>query len=409
MGASNGAGAESRGECALNRLLVLFFVSAVDVLGFGIMIPLIPYMGDRFGATPAEITWTLAAYSVCQFIAAPIWGRISDRYGRRPVLIIGLIGACIGYLILAYATSLTGLYVSRIVGGLMAGNISAALAYASDVSAPKDRAKSLGMIGAAIGIGFMLGPAIGGALAGSDPATANFALPAFVSCGLAILAMLLVFFVLPESRSAEQRIAGAAVAGDRSPLALLAKLPRLRAIVIAAVLVISAQAILESISALWAFKRFGFGPRDAGLLLLTLAMVAVIMQGGLVRVLVPKFGEQKLAIFGATAYVLGLIIVAFAPVFAIAVLGLLFCGAGIGAYQPSASSLASRQSDESNRGAVMGTFQAASSLARIIGPTISGPIFGIWGASAPFLVAVAFVAPAIFILLNLPATQQSES
>lgn len=393
----------------MNRLLVLFFVSVVDVLGFGIMIPLIPYMGDRFGATPAEITWTLAAYSICQFVAAPVWGRISDRHGRRPVLIIGLIGACVGYVILAFATGLTGLYVSRIVGGLMAGNISAAFAYASDVSSPEDRAKSLGMIGAAIGIGFMLGPAIGGALAGSDPATANFVRPAVVSCGLALLAMLLVVFVLPESRTEAQRDAGEAGGDSRSPFALLARLPRLRAIVIAATLVISAQAILESISALWAFKRFGFGPRDAGLLLLSLALVAVIMQGGLVRVLVPRFGEQKVATVGAMAYVLGLVIVAFAPAFWIAVLGLLACGAGVGAYQPAASSLASRQSDESNRGAVMGTFQASSSLARIIGPTISGPIFGLWGVSAPFLVAIAFVVPAIFVLFSLPSARDAQS
>ena len=393
----------------MNRLLVLFFVSAVDVLGFGIMIPLIPYMGDRFGANAAQITWTLAAYSACQFVAAPIWGRVSDRYGRRPVLVIGLIGACMGYIILAYSTSLFGLYASRIVGGLMAGNISAAFAYASDVSSTQDRAKSLGMIGAAIGIGFMLGPAIGGALAGGDAATANFMRPAFVSCGLAIVAMLLVLFVLPESRSAEQRFAGEAHAASRSPFVLLAQLPRLRAIMIAATLVISAQAILESISALWAYKRFGFGPRDAGLLLLGLAMVAVIVQGGLVRVLVPKFGEQRLAIFGASAYVIGLLVVALAPGFPLAVLGLLTCGAGVGAYQPAASSLASRQSDDTNRGAVMGTFQSSSSLARIIGPAISGPVFGIWGSSAPFLLGIAFIVPAVFILLNLPAQQELET
>lgn len=392
----------------MNRLLVLFFVSAVDVLGFGIMIPLIPYMGDRFGASAAHITWTLAAYSVCQFIAAPLWGRVSDRYGRRPVLIIGLVGACIGYLILAYATSMTGLYASRIVGGLMAGNISAALAYAADVSKPADRAKSLGMIGAAIGIGFMLGPAIGGALAGSDPATANFMRPAFVSCGLAVLAMLLVFFVLPESRSAEQRAASAAHPSRRSPLALLAALPRLRRIMIAAVLVISAQAILESISALWAFKRFGFGPRDAGLLLLSLATIAVIMQGGLVRVLVPRFGEQRLAIFGAVAYILGLMIVALAPGFGLAIAGLVSCGVGVGAYQPCASALASRESNEGNRGAVMGTFQSSSSLARIIGPAISGPVFGLWGTSAPFLVGIALVIPAVWLLATLPVGQLAE-
>ena len=393
----------------MNRLVIMFFVSAVDVLGFGIMIPLIPYMGDRFGASASQITWTLMVYSACQFVAAPLWGRVSDRYGRRPVLIIGLIGACVGYIILAMATSLAGLYVSRIIGGLMAGNVSAALAYASDVSAPKDRAKSLGMIGAAIGIGFMLGPAIGGALAGSDPATANFVRPAVVSCVLSLIAMLMVWLLLPESRTAEQRAAGAAHGPRRSPLELLRELPRLRWLVIAATLVISAQAILESISALWAFKRFGFGPRDTGLLLLGLAFVAVVMQGGLVRVLVPRFGEWRLATGGAMAYMVGLALIAWSPGLLVAVVGLVICGVGIGAYQPAVSSLASRQSNEGNRGAVMGTYQSSSSLARIIGPSISGPVFGQWGASAPFLAAILLILPAIAILMNFPHSGKAES
>src|SRR6201990_1944955 len=146
------------------RLGSLFIVSVIDILGFGILIPLVPYMGVRFNAPPEWITPIMGAYSLCQLLAAPFWGRLSDRYGRRPILMSSLAGACVSYLILGFADNLALLFVSRILGGFMAGNISAAFAYASDVSLPEKRAASLGLVGAAIGIGFSLGPALGGLL-----------------------------------------------------------------------------------------------------------------------------------------------------------------------------------------------------------------------------------------------------
>ena len=150
-------------------LRTLFVVCVIDVLGFGILIPLIPYMATRFGAPPALITPILGTYSLFQLLAAPIWGALSDRYGRRLILITSMLGASVSYLLLLSATSVVGLFVARAVAGFMAGNIAAAMAYAADISSSADRARSLGTVGAAIGIGFMLGPAIGGALAG-EPA-----------------------------------------------------------------------------------------------------------------------------------------------------------------------------------------------------------------------------------------------
>src|ERR1700736_6903644 len=187
------------------RLGSLFVVNVIDILGFGILIPLVPYMGLRFNAPPAWITPIMGAYSLCQLIAAPFWGRLSDRHGRRPILMTSLVGACISYLILGFADSIWWLLVSRMLGGFMAGNISAAFAYASDVSEPQKRAASLGLIGAAIGIGFTVGPAIGGGLAGKDLQTASFLLPATVSACLSVLAILLVAFMLPESNTAQLR------------------------------------------------------------------------------------------------------------------------------------------------------------------------------------------------------------
>ena len=380
----------------------LFLVSVIDILGFGILIPLVPYMANRYGASPTVITAIFGVYSLCQLIAAPFWGRLSDRYGRRPILMSSLAGACVSYLILGYADSLAWLFVSRILGGFMAGNISAAFAYASDVSTPEKRAASLGMVGAAIGVGFTLGPAIGGILAGNDPQAASFVLPAAVSASLSVLAILLVAFLLPESNTAERRREHAA--RERvGPLRLLIARPGLRFIATAALLVTFSQAVLESIFAIWSLNKFGFGPRTVGLLMFCLACLAVLMQGGGVRVLVPRLGEARLATFGVFVYVIGLVTVASAPSLAITGLGLALCGIGVGSFNPSASSLASKQADAHDRGAVMGTYQSSGSLARVIGPFVSGPIYAALGPGAPFLVGACVTLPAVWFIWRVGA------
>jgi MFS family permease len=375
----------------------LFLVSVIDILGFGVLIPLVPYMADRFGAAPAVITALFGVYSLCQLIAAPIWGRLSDRFGRRPILISSLGGACLSYVILGLAPSLGWLFASRILGGCMAGNIAAAFAYASDVSTPEKRAASLGMVGAAIGIGFTLGPAIGGLLAGNDLKTASFVLPAIVSAALSLFAIALVAFLLPESNTVERRKEHASRTRV-GPLRLLLDRPALRSVATAALLVTFSQAVLESILAIWALNKFGFGPRTVGLLMFCLACLAVLMQGGGVRLLVPRLGEVRLATVGVLAYVAGLVTVAEAGSVAITGLGLALCGIGIGSFNPSASSLASKQADVHDRGAVMGTYQSSTSLARVIGPFVSGPIYVALGAGAPFLVGACVTLPAIWFI-----------
>jgi DHA1 family tetracycline resistance protein-like MFS transporter len=224
---------------------VLFFVCVIDILGFGILIPLVPYMADRFGITPALITPILGIYSLCQLVAAPLWGRLSDRYGRRPILISSLAGACVSYLLLGFAHNVAGLVVARALAGVMAGNIAAAFAYAADISTPAQRAKSMGTVGAAIGIGFMLGPAIGGLLAGDDIRSANFLRPAAVSAALSLVAIALVYFVLRESHAPERRTQAGA-APRAGPVALLLARPALRSIAAASFLFTCSQAIFES-------------------------------------------------------------------------------------------------------------------------------------------------------------------
>src|SRR6202050_1485194 len=222
----------------------LFFVCVIDILGFGILIPLVPYMAVRFGVTPAYITPILGIYSLCQLLAAPLWGRLSDRYGRRPILIASLSGACASYLLLGFAHSTLGLVVARVIAGLMAGNIAAAFAYASDVSTEADRAKAMGVVGAAIGVGFMLGPAIGGLLAGDDLRSAAFTRPAITASALSLIAIALVVYLLPARHAAGRR--SASDAPRTGALRLLLARPALRAIAGASFLVTCSQSTFES-------------------------------------------------------------------------------------------------------------------------------------------------------------------
>jgi MFS family permease len=384
------------------QLAALFSFCVIDTLGFGILIPLVPYMADRFGTAPQFITPVLGSYSLCQLLAAPWWGRLSDRYGRRPVLMSSLAGACASYVLLGFAQNIWWLLASRMLAGAMAGNIAAAFAYAADVSPPEKRAASLGVVGAAIGIGFTLGPPVGGLLAGDDPRTANFSLPAAVSVVTSLLAILLVRFVLPESHTAErrrqdldERRRGAwRLLGARKALALLAA---------ATLIVTYSQSILESIFAIWALHRYGYGPRVVGFLLFAVALPALFMQGGLVRLLAPRLGEGRLASLGVVAYVAGLLLLGSARTLGVTVGGLLLCGIGLGAYSPSASALASKQSRGHDRGAVMGAYVASTSLARVLGPFSSGALYAALGPAAPFLVGACVTLPAAWLVRRAAA------
>jgi MFS family permease len=379
------------------QLGALFLFCVIDTLGFGILIPLVPYMADRFGVAAQFITPILGSYSLCQLLAAPWWGRLSDRFGRRPVLMSSLAGACASYLLLGAARNVWWLLASRMLAGFMAGNIAAAFAYASDVSTPARRAAALGMVGAAIGIGFTLGQPLGGMLAGADAHTANFQAPAAVSACMSLLAIALVRFVLPESHTAAHREAHPH-ASRRGSLRLLRERRSLALLAAATLLVTYSQAILESIFAIYALHRYGFGPRPVGLLLFGIALPALIMQGGGVRLLAPRFGEVRLATCGVLAYVAGLVMLAQASNLAGTVVGLLLCGSGLGAYNPSASALASLQSRGADRGAVMGAYVASASLARVLGPFTSGPLYALAGPAAPFLVGACVTLPAAWLV-----------
>ena len=380
------------------QLAALFVFCVIDTLGFGILIPLVPYMADRFGAAPQFITPVLGSYSLCQLLAAPYWGHLSDRYGRRPILMSSLAGACLSYVMLGFAHNIWWLLASRMLAGLMAGNIAAAFAYASDVSTPEKRAGTLGLVGAAIGIGFTLGQPLGGVLAGPDAAHANFVAPAVLSTLTSLTAILLVRFVLPESHASGARAQQPQDEPRRGSWRLLRQRPALARLAASTLVVTYSQAILESIFAIWALHRYGFGPRTVGFLLFGVALPALLMQGGVVRMLVPRLGEARLAMWGVLLYVAGLLTLSVAPVLGVTIAGLFLCGTGLGAYNPSAFALASKQSRGHDRGAVLGAYVASASLARVLGPFSSGPLYALLGSAAPFLIGACVTLPAAWLM-----------
>jgi MFS transporter, DHA1 family, tetracycline resistance protein len=378
----------------------LFVIVLIDLIGFGLVIPLLPFYAVRFAATPPQVTWLLATYSLMQLVAAPLWGRLSDRIGRRPVLMTSMAASALAYLWLGVAPDLWMLFAARALAGAGAGNIAAAQAYIADITKPEERAHGMGIIGAAFGLGFILGPALGGFLAGSDPATADLATPAWVAGGMSFAALCGVLLVLRESHPVERR--GAARPQRRIEAVRDAlRRPVLSRLIVIFFLVIFAFAAMESIFALWALRQLDWGPARVGYVFAYLGLLSAIMQGGLTRRLTKRYGEERLLLSGLVALVVALLIVPFArdlPVLggAFAVLAI-----GLGLVQPALNSLISRRAGGGEQGQVLGVTQSAGSLARIAGPPFAGYLFADLGHGSPFLGGAAIVALAFFLALNL--------
>lgn len=375
---------------------VLFLIVFIDLLGFGVIIPLLPYYAQHFGAAPDKVTLMMAIYSLMQFFAAPIWGQLSDRYGRKPILLISMAGAAISYLCMGLASSLWMLFAARGFAGAMAGNIAAAQAYIADVTKPEDRAKGMGLIGAAFGLGLIFGPAMGGLLGGSDPVAPDFGTPFFVAAAISASAIVSGFFLLKESRSPGQRgaVKFPTIARRIRMLARAVTTPVLGVLVLQFFLVTFVFAGMESTFALWSERAFGWGPAQNGYLFAYAGVIAAGVQGGLIGHLTRRFGEARLVILGAVVLGIGMILITAAahdlPVL-LAAMAALALGAGLG--NPSLSSLISRRTPADRQGSVLGIAQSASSLARIAGPAWAGAVFQHFGRNAPYLSgALAMVA-----------------
>jgi MFS family permease len=379
---------------------VLFLIVFVDLVGFGLVIPLLPFYGERFGASPQQITILVAVYSLMSMLAAPLWGRVSDRIGRRPVLIVSMAAAAVAYLWLGLASALWMLFAARSLAGLCAGNIAAAQAYIADVTTPENRARGMGMIGAAFGLGFIIGPALGGFVAGNDLATADLRTPGLIAAGLSAAACLGAVLALRESLAA-----GARSRPRRGRLAVLRdalRRPSLSRLLAVFFLVILAFAGMEATFALWAMRQFAWGPAQVGYVFTYVGLLSAAMQGGLIGPLSRRFGEEALLLAGLALIALGLLALPFAGSLAVLLPAVTGLALGMGAMQPSLNSLISRRAGTEEQGEMMGVAQSVGSFSRVVGPAVAGVLFAAAGKSSPFLWGAVLVAAALSLAWRLP-------
>ncbi len=366
------------------QLPTLFLITFINLVGFGIVLPVFPFFGNLVGASPAETTLAMAAYSVGQFVGAPFWGKLSDKYGRRPILIACLIGAILSYLVMAHARDIWTLGISRLICGLMAGNIAAAFAYVGDITTAENRPKAMGMIGAAFGLGFIFGPAIGGLIAGSTPDLRDFEIIGYASAAVTAVAVVAAIFLLPESLTAERRAEAHAASNDLSAWQLLRDKPVVWALMALTLFVIGSAALMETTIAFFAHDAFGWGPRDVGLIFAGVGIISAALQGGAAGPLARKYGSGPIAIAGVVTYGFGLAGLAFAYNEAIMIAALAILAVGLGLFNPAFQTLTSDQTNDGDRGMVMGLTQGASSLGRVIGPSVSGALYQGVGQRSPF-------------------------
>lgn len=389
----------------------LFLTVFIDLVGFGIAIPLLPFYAQRFGASPDIVTLVIATYSLTQLAATPLWGRLSDRIGRRPVMIISLAGTIVGYLWLAATDSLLMLFLARGFSGAMAGNTAVAQAYVADVTAPEDRARGHGRMGAAHGLGFLAGPAIGGLLAGSDPANATFYVPFLCAAGLSAVALMLAVFRLPESVPAAGRVpAGAARRFGWGSVVEVLRRPQLGLLVGIMFMMPFVFAGVETTLALWTERAYGWGPLENGYLYSYMGLVAVIVQGGLVGPLSRRFGERRLVRTGAVLVGAGMATLPLTGDVAGLMASLAGLVVGVCITGPSMSSLISRRAGAGERGAVLGIAYSSGGLARIVGPAWAGWGFVTFGRDSPYLAGAAVMALMLLLSLRIanPPGQEEE-
>jgi DHA1 family tetracycline resistance protein-like MFS transporter len=375
-----------------NRPLIsIFLVVFIDLLGFSFILPLLPYFAATFGASPFAVGLLTASYAAAQFLGAPLLGRLSDRYGRRPILLLSIVGTFLGFILLGLANTLWLLFVSRILDGLTGGNISIAQAYISDVTDEKNRAKGLGMIGAAFGLGFIIGPAMGGFLS-----QYSYSLPAFVAAGLSFANLLLVAFWLPESLTRERRAALAA-GPARPPFTFQAMLRALRRPVVGPLLHTRfffglAFSLFQTVFALYAQYRFNLTARDTAFILTYVGVLSVFTQGFLIGRLTRHFTEQQL-IFACTATMaVSLLSWAWAPSIVLLLVILLPTSISGGILNTVINSAATKSVSPMEIGGILGLSSALESLTRVIAPSIGGLLLERLGTGAPGVFGFAILA-----------------
>ncbi|MCB9640135.1 MAG: MFS transporter [Myxococcales bacterium] len=394
-------------------LLIAFMTIFLDLLGFGIIIPIQPFYAEAFGARPFTVTLLGASYSAMQFIFAPIWGRLSDRVGRRPIILMSITLNALGFLLFGFAGGLGMLFAARMLSGLGGANIGAIQAVIADSTPPSERAKGMGIIGAAFGLGFIFGPAIGGTLGQISPQ-----MPAFFACGVGVINLLLALRLLPETRPPQEDLL------PRRRFSLESwkesiQLPNVLWLFLLYFAITTGFSMMEQIFGLYidriwlsdqtfahASERVKRAAALTAYVMVAVGVVASIVQGGLIGKLTHRFGERRLLFAGtstlAFAFVF-LIIVGHLKIFGLMMLAGGFMALGSGLSNPSLSSFLSRNAPPDRQGTILGQGQSLSALGRVIGPAMAGLLFE-WHINVPFMVSAVMMVVCVFLVTRLSAS-----
>ncbi len=375
-------------------LLPIFLIVAVDILGLTLILPLLPFYAERYGATPQMVGLLIATYAFCQLIAGPILGKLSDRFGRRPLLIVSQIGTFAGFLVLGWAKTLAWIFFSRFLDGITAGNLSLAQAYISDVTAPENRAKSFGIIGIAFGLGFLIGPALSGFLS-----QYSYVYPAYAAAALSFTSILCTYFLLPKAlpHAEEESGPGGKRLGllDWGSYADYFKRPELSPLLVEFMLFCLMFSLFIQGFALFAERRFfihghPFGPKEVGYLYAYSGFLGLIVQGGLLGRLVKRYGEKALARAGFISAALGLLFLAFDRPILMLIPIFTATAFGTGVLRPALTSLITRVTGRKEQGVVLGLTQSLNSIASIFSPLLAGYLIGEGDLAAWALIAALF-------------------
>ena len=367
----------------MTPLVVIFVTVFIDLLGFGIIIPLLPFYAESFGASVFTIGLLATSFSLMQFVFAPIWGRWSDRIGRKPIILLGLMGSCLSYMSMALAVSLPMLFAARMIGGIAGANISTAQAYVADVTTPENRARGMGMIGAAFGLGFIFGPAIGGLLSRISPQA-----PMWFASALCLTNFMAAWWFLPESRRAN---ASTKSLGRIEAFRHAMTQPRLVLLLALYFLVTAAFSGFEATFAIFAEHRFGFTAATIGFVFAFIGVVLAFVQGVAVGRVVKRIGEARLIPIAILAIAIGLGLVPFAWSVPALLGALAILAAGMGFNNPSLSSLVSKVASADDQGGILGLAQSLASLGRVVGPAWGGYVYDAYGTATPYLSAAGLM------------------
>jgi len=377
-------------------LLIIFLTIFIDLLGFGIIIPILPFYAEHFGASAFQVGLLSMSYSLMQFIFAPIWGRISDRIGRRQVLLVCLAGTAVGHVMFGYANSLIVLFISRSLTGIAAASIPVAMAYISDVTTSENRAKGMGMVGAAFGLGFIFGPAIGGVLS-----KYGYSVPIFFAAGLSFIASLLAYFKLPETLKVTNKSADDSRRFNLTNLKNAIANPTIGILFIIFFLITLSFANLETMFALFTERKYGFDATTNGYLFALVGIISALVQGVLIGPLVKKFGEKKLISTSIILLSIGFILFPLANSMYTFVPVVALIAFAIGVHNPSVITLISKNTPPQKQGGILGLNQSLGSLARVLGPIWGGFFFDRVSIGFPFFSAGILIFLIFFLSFRL--------